>query len=72
MSKILIFEDEPSALHRLKRMIKAIRPQYEIIGTADNISDAFNLLNTASFDLILSDIELSDGHCFEVFEKIKF
>lgn len=69
MSKLLIFEDEPAALQRLTRMISEIRPHYEIVDTADNISDAFYLLTNADFDLILSDIELSDGTCFEVFEK---
>jgi DNA-binding LytR/AlgR family response regulator len=69
MSKLLIFEDEPAALQRLTRIISEIRPHYEIVDTADNISDAFYLLTNADFDLILSDIELSDGTCFEVFEK---
>jgi len=70
MNKILIFEDEPAALQRLTRMVNELRPQYEIVGTADNISDALRLLEKADFDLILSDIELSDGTCFEVFDKI--
>jgi len=69
MIKVIILEDEPAALQRLKRMLKDIRPEYTIIGSADNIADAHNLVKDADFDLILSDIELSDGTCFEVFEK---
>lgn len=69
MSNLLIFEDEPAALQRLTRMIKEVRPQYTIVGTADNISDACHLVVNVDFDLILADIELSDGNCFEVFEK---
>lgn len=69
MTDILIFEDEPAALQRLSRMIKEIRPQYNISATADNIEDALELLSGCNFDLILSDIELSDGTCFDVFEK---
>lgn len=69
MSNLLIFEDEPAALQRLTRMIREIRPQFTVVGTADNISDACHLVINTSFDIILSDIELSDGNCFEVFEK---
>ena len=69
MNRIIILEDEPAALQRLTRMVKEIRPQYAIVGTSDNITDAIQLIETTEFDLILSDIELSDGNCFEVFEK---
>ena len=69
MSKILIFEDEPAALQRLTRMVNEIRPQYKIVGHSDSISDAVKLLESVEFDLILSDIQLSDGTCFEIFEK---
>ena len=69
MHKILILEDEPSALQRLSRMINEIRPEYQIVNTADNLEDAEKILTTENYDLILSDIELSDGNCFDVFEK---
>lgn len=69
MNRILIFEDEPAALKRLIRMVNEIRPQYEIAGTSDNINDALGLLRNENYSLILSDIQLSDGVCFEIFEK---
>lgn len=69
MNKVIIIEDEPAALQRLLRMVKEIRPQYSIVGTSDNIADAIELIQNIDFDLILSDIELSDGNSFEVFEK---
>ena len=54
MNKILIFEDEPAALQRLTRMVNEIRPQYNIVGSSDNINDAIKLIETSDFDLILS------------------
>jgi DNA-binding LytR/AlgR family response regulator len=71
MNKLVIFEDEPAALQRLIRMVQEIRPQYTIVGTSDNIVDAIALIEKTDFDLILSDIQLSDGNCFEIFEKTK-
>ena len=69
MAKILVFEDEPAALQRLLKMIKDLRPNYEVVDTADTIEDATTLILQSDFDLILSDIELSDGSCFEIFEN---
>lgn len=71
MIKVLIFEDEPAALRRIKRLIMEIRPDYHLVGDADNIADGVALLNQYDCDLILSDIQLSDGLCFEIFEKTR-
>lgn len=70
MTRILVFEDEPAALQRLLKMIKDLRPSYKVVGTADNVDEATQLMLNANFDLVLSDIELSDGNCFEIFEHI--
>lgn len=71
MLRIIIFEDEPAALRRIKRLLKEIRPEYQLVGDADNVADGIALLNEQDCDLILSDIQLSDGLCFEIFEKTK-
>ena len=71
MIKIIIFEDEPAALRRIKRLIREIRPEYKLVGEADNITDGIALLNQSDCQLILSDIQLSDGLCFEIFEKTR-
>lgn len=71
MVKIIIFEDEPAALRRIKRLIMEIRPDYHVVGDADNIADGVTLLNQHDCHLILSDIQLSDGLCFEIFEKVR-
>lgn len=69
MIKILILEDEPAALNRLKRLITVLRPDYEIVGDADTVDEGIALLSKYQPDLILSDIQLADGLSFEVFKK---
>lgn len=71
MVKVIIFEDEPAALRRIKRLIREIRPEYKLVGDADNIADGVALLKQHDCQLILSDIQLSDGLCFEIFEKTR-
>lgn len=70
MIKILLFEDEPSAVNRLKRLLKKVRPNYQILGDADTIEDGINLLEQEKPDLVISDIQLSDGLSFEIFKKL--
>lgn len=66
MIRLIIIEDEPSALRRLKRLVMEIRPNWQIVATADNVSKGIEIVKKGDFDLILSDIQLSDGLSFEV------
>lgn len=69
MTKLILFEDEPNALRRLKRMISEIRPDWSIVNSADCISDGIKIANEENYDLIVSDIQLSDGTCFDILKK---
>ncbi|HQQ99731.1 MAG TPA: response regulator, partial [Ferruginibacter sp.] len=70
--KILIVEDEQLAQERLQLLIRAYDPSIEIIGCLEIVEDTIHWLNTRSHpDLILLDIHLSDGECFEIFKQAK-
>lgn len=67
--RILIVEDEKPAADRLTRLIHGIEPQAEILGTVDSVEATLNFLATnPSPDLLLMDIHLADGSCFEIFK----
>jgi DNA-binding LytR/AlgR family response regulator len=70
MARVIILEDEPAALNRLKRLILELKPDYEIVGDADSIEEGLNLIQNQSFDLIFSDIQLADGLSFEILENL--
>lgn len=68
--KILILEDEAPAARRLVRMVETLRPGYTILGTAAGIAEGLDLLTRGPApDLVLSDIELTDGQSFEFFHR---
>ncbi len=69
--KILILEDELPASERLKKLIIEIEPNAEITGVLDSISSATEFLKDNSPDVIISDVELADGLCFEIFMATK-
>jgi DNA-binding NtrC family response regulator len=59
-TKILIVDDDPQILSILGRMISRLKPADQIY-TAKNCAEAFNLLKTHHFKLIISDYRLPDG-----------
>jgi len=70
--KILIIEDEKPAANRLKQLLGDLLPEAKIFGHLDSISTAIAWLETnAKPDLIFCDIQLADGHSFEIFEQVQ-
>ncbi len=69
---ILIIEDERLAAEKLKRLIHEIDDSIEIIGHLESVVDTVNWFGSHDApDLVLMDIELDDGICFEIFDSIK-
>lgn len=70
--RYVLIEDEPAAMRRLERMVRAVRPGAEIVGTAEGIEDALPLFDQGPFDLVISDIELADGSSFDLFQRLDY
>lgn len=69
--KTVIIEDEYPAAERLQRMLVSIDPTIEILTTLESVSAAKQWFGQHPHPkLILSDIQLSDGLSFEIFEAI--
>ncbi|MFZ4401068.1 MAG: LytR/AlgR family response regulator transcription factor [Bacteroidales bacterium] len=70
--KILIVEDEQAAARRLIRLVKELLPDTEIIDQFETISDTVSwLMVNKQPDLMLMDIHLADGSCFEIFRQME-
>ena len=67
---ILIIEDEYPAAERLQALLTRVETPTQVIATLDAVSTSCTWLTThPEPDLILSDIQLSDGLSFEIFER---
>src|ERR1041385_651877 len=71
MIRAVIVDDEFKGIEILKLLLKHHCPEVEIIGQAEEINDAVNLIRDAQPDLIFLDIEMSGGTCFEILEQVK-
>jgi DNA-binding LytR/AlgR family response regulator len=68
---VLIIEDEQLGIERLVKHLNEIDPSVRIVGTAGSIKSSVQWLNANQHpDLILMDIELSDGQSFDVFNQV--
>ncbi len=69
--KVLIIEDEYPAAERLSELIHTIDAEMEIVAILDSVESSKEWLsNHQPPGLIFSDIQLSDGLSFEIFDHI--
>jgi len=69
--KYLIVEDERFASEELKRMMTKLRPDYLLEMQTKTVIDTIGFLKECVVDLILMDIRLADGNCFEIFNHVE-
>lgn len=66
--KYWILEDEHLAAKRLRRMVRDLKPDYQMTNEVDTIEDFLNDWNSMEHpDFIFMDIHLSDGLSLEIF-----
>jgi DNA-binding LytR/AlgR family response regulator len=69
--KILIIEDEPWAARDLENLIRKLEPEAGVLPPISSVRGAIKWLGeNPAPTLILSDIQLSDGISFEIFEQL--
>ena len=70
--KVLIIEDEAGAARELTAILAQADDTIKVVAVLSTVSDALKWFEqNPQPDLMLSDIQLADGLCFEIFEKIK-
>jgi two-component system response regulator LytT len=70
--KVLILEDETLAADKLESSLLELQPEWQIASRIKSIASAIEWLESNPHpDLIISDIRLLDGLCFEIFARVK-
>lgn len=68
--RYIIIEDEQLPYRTLRRMMERLRPDYQLVGWATGVEQGETMLRGTEADLIVSDIRLTDGLCFELFDRV--
>jgi two-component system, LytTR family, response regulator LytT len=70
--KIVIIEDEPLNAERLCNMTLQLLPHAEITAMLETVADSVAWLQSnPSPTVILMDVRLADGLCFEIFDQVQ-
>jgi DNA-binding LytR/AlgR family response regulator len=70
--KILIIEDEKPAAEKLQKALAKADPDIQFAGIINSVSASIDYLkNNSQPDLVMMDIELTDGLSFKIFESVQ-
>ena len=70
--KALIIEDEARAREHMRNLLSQHFPTVEVVGAVGSVKEAVEwLMSNSDPDVILMDVELSDGLSFEIFNKVE-
>ena len=68
--KVILIEDEEPAARRLAKLMKEVAPHAEILPVLNSVTESIKWFSeNPAPDLILSDIQLSDGTSFDLFRE---
>ncbi len=71
MRRAVIVDDEPKSIEVLKALIESFIEGIEIVGTANDIKTAIQLIETCQPDLAFLDITLKEGDSFQILKQLK-
>ena len=72
MMRYAVIENEELARLSLCRMLEELRPDWELVFTAESVEETIEGLQSDMPypELMFMDIELDDGSCFDIFKQI--
>jgi two-component system LytT family response regulator len=70
MIKAAVIDDEMMARETITEMINLYCPDVEIVGQAENVKNGVSLIQTTRPDVLLLDIQLTDGTGFDILKQL--
>jgi len=70
MIRAIIIDDEPAMQEFNSQLLSEYFPDVELVGKANSIKTSIDLINKQNPDLVLLDIELTDGSGFQLLQKL--
>lgn len=72
MLNAIIIEDERPAMETLIQALMEVDPTLQVDAMLSSVKESIDYLSTGpTADIIFSDIQLTDGHSFEIFKQVK-
>lgn len=69
MIRTLIIEDEPAVRKEIEYLVKQ-EQEFILLGSETNVKDALTLIRATQPQLVLMDIQLTDGTAFDILDQL--
>lgn len=70
MIKAVIIDNKKSSITHLKKQLKKLKSNVDVMGEANSVDDGINLIKSCYPDLLFLNVELVDGTGFDMLEKL--
>ncbi len=70
MIRTVLVDDEIDSIRVLQKLLDTFCPEVEIVGTASGVETAVELIRETRPDLLLLDIEMSQGNAFDLLNQL--
>jgi two-component system, LytTR family, response regulator len=70
MIRAVLVDDEPDSIRVLQRLLEAYCTDVRVIGTAEGVESALQLIQTEKPDLAFLDIEMIQGNAFDLLNRL--
>jgi len=70
MIRTLIIEDEPAVRKEIEWLVQK-QSEFTLIGAATNVAEALILIKSTHPEVVLMDIQLTDGTAFDILNQLK-
>jgi two-component system LytT family response regulator len=71
MIKTLLIDDEIDSILVLRKMLETFCPEVEIVGTANGVESALEVICQTNPDLLMLDIEMTQGNAFDLLNQLR-
>ncbi len=71
MIRTVVVDDEIDSIQVLERLLEKACPNIEIIGKADGVESALQLIKLSRPDLVFLDIEMTQGNAFDLLNQLR-
>jgi len=68
----VIVDDEDNSLEALSILLQRYCPDVQVVGTAQTVESAIQLIDSIKPELVFLDIALPDGQGFQILEDVEY
>jgi two-component system, LytTR family, response regulator len=71
MIRTVLVDDETDSIRVLEKLLETFCPEIRIVGKADGVETALQVIQSSQPDLVILDIEMTQGNAFDLLNQLQ-